>query len=141
MPVGDGGVHSGWAGHHGFSITKVSKNKEAAASLIKHLTSVEANEMEGKLGYLVARQSVWEKLIEEAGKAENPLDKKRLELALLAAKEDFKTPPLIAEWLPMSNVLYPVLQKIILGDVTPQAGLDDAAAQVEKLMADAGYYK
>ncbi len=140
QPMGDGKIHSGWAGHHGFSITKASQNKPAAASLIKHLTSVEGNELESKLGILVARQSVWDKIIAEAETAENPLDKKRLELALLQAQEDFKTPPLIAEWLPMSNILYPILQQIILGDVEPQAGLDDAAQQVRDLMDKAGYY-
>ena len=141
QPMGDGKIHSGWAGHHGFSITKASKNKEAAASLIKHLTSAEGNELEGKLGILVSRQSVWDKLIKEAETNPDKLAKKRLELALLAAQEDFKTPPLIAEWLPMSSVLYPILQKIILGDVAAKAGLDDAVAQVKKLMTDAGYYK
>lgn len=140
LPKGDGGIHSGWAGAHAFSVTKASQNKEAAVSLIKHLTSVEGNELEAKLGILVARQSVWDKIIKEAESAENPLDKKRLELALLQAQEDFRTPPLIAEWLPMSNVLYPILQKIILGDVQAQAGLDDAAAQVKQLMTTAGYY-
>lgn len=140
QPKGDGGIHSGWAGHHGFSITKASQHKEAAASLIKHLTSVEGNRLEAKLGFLVARQSVWDEMIAEAENSEDPLAKKRLELALLQAKEDFRTPPLIAEWLPMSNILYPILQKIILGDVEPQKGLDDAAEQVHKLMADAGYY-
>jgi multiple sugar transport system substrate-binding protein len=141
QPMGDGKIHSGWAGHHGFSITKASKNKEAAASLIKHLTSVEGNELEAKLGILIARQSVWDKIIKEAESATNPLDKKRLELALLQAQEDFKTPPLIAEWLPMSNVLYPIVQQIILGDVEPKAGLDDAVKQVHDLMDKAGYYK
>jgi multiple sugar transport system substrate-binding protein len=141
QPMGAGKIHSGWAGHHGFSITKASKNKEAAASLLKHLTSVEGNELEGKLGILVSRQSVWDKMIKEAATSADKLAKPRLELALLAAKEDFKTPPLIAEWLPMSNVFYPILQKIILGDVAPQKGLDDAAVAVKKLMTDAGYYK
>jgi multiple sugar transport system substrate-binding protein len=92
------------------------------------------------LGILISRQSVWDKIIKEAETSTDPLAKKRLELALLQAKEDFKTPPLIAEWLPMSNVLYPILQQIILGDVESQQGLDDAAEQVRKLMADAGYY-
>ena len=78
-----------------------------AADLIKHLTSVEGNEMEAKLGILVSRQSVWDKIIKEAETSTDPLAKKRLELALLQAKEDFRTPPLIAEWLPMSNILYP----------------------------------
>jgi multiple sugar transport system substrate-binding protein len=140
QPMGDGGIHSGWAGHHGFSITKAAKEKEAAADLIKFLTSGEGNEMEAKLGILVSRQSVWDKIIKEAETSTDPLAKKRLELALLQAREDFKTPPLIAEWLPMSNILYPVLQEIILGDVDPQAGLDTAATQVREMMAKAGYY-
>ena len=141
QPMGDGKINSGWAGHHGFSITKKSKEKAMAADLIKHLTSVEGNEMESKLGILVSRQSVWDKIIKEAATSTDPLAKKRLELALLQAKEDFKTPPLIAEWLPMSNILYPILQKIILGDVAAKKGLDDAAQQVSDMMKKAGYYK
>ncbi len=139
QPKGDGGIHSGWAGHHGFSITKASKEKEMAASLIKHLTSVEGNELEAGLGILVSRQSVWDEIIKEAESSEDPLAKKRLELALLQAKEDFRSPPLIAEWLPLSNVVYPIIQQIILGDVEPQKGLDDAAEQVTALMKGAGY--
>ena len=111
-----------------------------AASFIKHLTSVEGNELEAKLGILVSRQSVWDKIIAEAETSEDPLAKKRLELALMQAQEDFKTPPLIAEWLPMSNILYPTLQQIILGDVEPQQGLDDAAEKVRQMMKGAGYY-
>ena len=106
QPKGDGGIDGGWAGHHGFSITKVSKEKAMAADLIKHLTSVEGNELEGKMGILVSRQSVWDKMIKEAATSTDPLAKKRLELVLLQAQEDFKTPPLIAEWLP--DVEHPV---------------------------------
>ena len=141
QPIGDGKIHGGWAGSHGFSITKASKNKEAAASLIKHLVSVEGLRVEAKTGLLVSRQSVFDEVVAEAAKSAVALDKKRLELVLLAAQEDLRTPPLIAEWLPMSNVLYPILQKIILGDVAPQKGLDDAVVAVKKLMTDAGYYK
>jgi len=139
QPKGDGGIHSGWAGHHGFSITKISKEKDMAASLIKHLTSVEGNEMEAGLGILVSRQSVWDKIIKEAEGSEDPLAKKRLELALLQAQEDFRSPPLIAEWLPLSNIFYPIMQQIILGDTDPQSGLDEAADKVEAMMKDAGY--
>ena len=140
QPKGDGGIHSGWGGHHGFSITKASKEKDMAASLIKHLTSAEGNTLESDLGFTVVRQSVWENhTLPEAAKSDVPLDKKRLELALLQAQEDFRSPPLIAEWLPLSNVLYPIVQQIILGDTDAQAGLDQAAEQVEALMKNAGY--
>ena len=131
---------SGWAGHHGFSITKAAKEKEAAASLIKHLTSPAGNELEAALGILISRQSVWDKIIAEAEGSEDPLAKKRLELALLQAQEDFKTPPLIAEWLPLSNLFYPIMQQIILGDVDAQAGLDNAVSQAYDMMKEAGYY-
>jgi hypothetical protein len=40
----------------------------------------------------------------------------------------------------MSNILFPILQQIILGDVDPQSGLDTAAEQVRDMMAEAGYY-
>ena len=139
QPKGDGGIHSGWAGHHAFSITKASQEKEMAASLIKHLTSVEGNDLEAALGILVSRQSVWDRIIAEAETSEDPLAKKRLELALLQAQEDFRSPPLIAEWLPLSNILYPIVQQIILGDVEAQAGLDEAAEKVEAMMKEAGY--
>ena len=79
-------------------------------------------------------------MIPKAAESGNPLDKKRLELALLQAQEDYRTPPLIAEWVPMSNIVYPILQQIILGDLDPQKGLDTAAEQVRRLMAEGGYY-
>jgi multiple sugar transport system substrate-binding protein len=139
-PMGDGKVHSGWAGNHGFSITKASKNKEAAASLIKFLTSPDEQRIESKLGFTVSRASIGQEAIAAAATSSVPLDKARLELALLQAKEDYKTPPLIAEWIPFSNIFYPILQKIILGDAAPQAGLDDAVKQTHDLMAKAGYY-
>ncbi|MCL5986161.1 MAG: sugar ABC transporter substrate-binding protein [Actinobacteria bacterium] len=141
QPEGDGGIHSGWAGQHSFSITTASKNKEAAAALIKFLTNEEQQYSEAKLGFLVTRQSIWKKIIEEAKATGKPLDVKRLELAQLQASEDFKTPPLIAEWAPLSDILFPILQAIILGDKEPKTGLDEAANKVDQLMKDAGYYK
>jgi len=141
QPMGDGKIHSGWAGAHAFSIPKAARNKEAGAALIKFLTNEEQAYNEAKLGFSPVRNSTWEKIIKDAEASQVPLDKRRLELCQLQAQEDFTTPPLIAEWLPMSDVLYPILQSIILGDKKAQEGLDEAAVKVEKLMADAGYYK
>lgn len=140
QPRGDGGVHSGWAGAHSFSITAKSGNKEAAASLIKHLTSPEGNRLEAKLGSAVARQSVLDESIAEADRSENPLDKQRAELLLLQAREDFRTPPLIAEWSKFATTFYPILQRIILGDVEPKVGLDEGAEKTRQIMAEGGYY-
>ena len=140
QPKGDGNVHGGWGGHHGFSLTKAGKEKEAGADLIKFLTSVEGNQVEAKLGNLIARQSVFDQNIKDAESSPDPLAKKRLELCKLEAQEDFRTPPLIAEWIPFSNIFYPIMQQIILGDIEPQAGLDEVATQTRDMMSKAGYY-
>ncbi len=141
QPVGlSGSIHSGWAGAHAFSITKTSQNKEAGAALIKFLTSEKIMYEEAQLGFLPVRDSVWSRMIADAASSSNPLDKKRLEIAQTAIANDFFTPPLIPEWIPFSNIFYPKLQAIILGDVSPKEGLDQAAADTEKLMEEAGYY-
>jgi multiple sugar transport system substrate-binding protein len=136
----DGARPTGWAGAHAFSIPKASQNPEAAAELIKFLTSEAVSYEEAKLGFLPVRDDVWERVIADAAGSSNPLDKERLEIARIQISEDFKTPPLIAEWIPFSNIFYPKLQAIILGDVSAQEGLDQAAEEARQMMADAGYY-
>ena len=41
--------------------------------------------------------------------------------------EDAFTPPLIPEWIEVSNMLWPRLQAAIVGDMTSQEALDEAA--------------
>ncbi len=137
---GDAVRPSGWAGAHAFSIPATAPNPEAGAQLIKFLSSERVAYEEAQLGYLPVRGDVWERIIADAGMAENPLDRERLVLAQLQVSEDFKTPPLIAEWIPFSNLFYPHMQAILLGDVSAQEGLDQATAETRELMADAGYY-
>ena len=137
---GDNVRPSGWAGAHAFSVPATAPNPEAGAELIRFLTSERVAYEEALLGYLPTRGDVWDRIIADAADAENPLDRERLELARIQVGEDFKTPPLIAEWIPFSNLFYPQLQAIILGDVSAQEGLDSAAEATRELMADAGYY-
>jgi len=139
QPAGDGAVHGGWAGQHSFSITAASQHKKEAAQLIKFLTNPDQQYLEAKLGFLVTRQSVWNRIISEAKATGKALDNKRLQLAQLQASEDFVTPPLVAEWLPSSDIVYPIVQAIILGDKEPKAGLDEAAAKVGQMMKERGY--
>ncbi|MDZ4765431.1 MAG: extracellular solute-binding protein [Chloroflexota bacterium] len=136
----DGARPTGWAGAHAFSIPLASQNKEAAAQLIKFLTSERVAYEEAQLGYLPVRDDVWERIIADAGASGVELDTIRLQTARIQISEDFKTPPLIAEWIPFSNIFFPQLQAIILGDVEAQAGLDLAAESTRQLMADSGYY-
>ena len=52
-----------------------------------------------------------------------------------------RTPPLIAQWIEVSNVIWPAVQAAIVGEKTAQAALDDAAAQATIIMQDAGLLK
>ena len=54
--------------------------------------------------------------------------------------EDAFTPPLIPEWIPFSNIIFPELQAAIVGDKSVKEALDDAAKETDYLMQDAGYY-
>jgi multiple sugar transport system substrate-binding protein len=138
---GDNVRPTGWAGAHAFSIPATAENPEAGAQLIKFLTSERVAYEEAQLGFLPVRDDVWDRVIADAGESDMPLDQERMELAQFQVNEHFKTPPLIAEWIPFSNIFYPQLQAIILGDVSAQEGLDAAAEQTRQLMADAGYYE
>ena len=60
-PVGAAGdIHTGWAGAHAFSIAKASENKEAAAQLVKFLTSERVLYEEAQQGVLPVRDDVWD---------------------------------------------------------------------------------
>jgi ABC-type glycerol-3-phosphate transport system substrate-binding protein len=69
------------------------------------------------------------------------LDKVRLEVAQTQIAEDFFTPPLFADWISFTNLWYPQLQSIILGDVSVEEGLAEAVDQTRSMMEDFGYYQ
>ncbi len=90
---------------------------------------------------LPVRDDVWARIIADASKSKVPLDKKRLEVAQGQVSNDFFTPPLFADWISFTNLWFPQLQSIILGDVEVQKGLDKAVADTKAMMTDAGYYE
>ena len=53
--------------------------------------------------------------------------------------EDAFTPPLIPEWIEVSNVLWPKLQAAMVGDMTAADALNAAQAEAAEIMQDAGY--
>ena len=134
LPKGDAGIRSGWGGIHGFSIPKNSQNPDEAALFIKYMTNTDNSYIEAKKGYLPVRNSVWNKIIKEAEISNNPLEKKRLEIAKKQFSEDFISPPIIPEWIPASNILFPILQNIISGEISAEAGLKNAEKEVNKIL-------
>ena len=53
--------------------------------------------------------------------------------------EDAFTPPLLPEWIEVSNVLWPKLQAAVVGDMSAKDALDAAQVEAAAIMHDAGY--
>ena len=140
-PKGDGGKRSGWSGSHSFSITKTCDNQAAAASLITFLTDHDNQMIEARTGLLPTRTKVWTDAEAEFTSQGNEFMANVFQTYSKSMAEDAFTPPLIAPWIEVSNVIWPDLQKGILGEMTPQEALDDAAAKAKTIMEDAGYLK
>lgn len=138
-PVGAGDVHTGWAGAHAFSVTRDSQNKEAAVQLVKFLTSEAIEYDEAKLGVLPVRSDVSARVQADAAASDVPLDSERLVLAATQVGEDFRTPPLFADWISFTNEWFPTLQSIILGDLSVEDGLAKGVTDTVELLDSLGY--
>ena len=138
-PTGAGGVRSGWSGSHSFSITETCDNIPAAASFVSFLTDHERQMIEARKGLLPTRAQVWEDAKAEFAAAGNDFMVEVFETYSISMSEDAFTPPLIPEWIEVSNEIWPRLQAAILGEMEIQEALDEAAEAAREIMEDAGY--
>ncbi len=140
-PKGSGGKRTGWAGSHTFSITTSCDNTKAAASFISFLTAHDRQMVEARKGLLPTRSKVWDDAKAEFAAGKKDFMVKVFDTYKVSMSEDAFTPPLITPWIEVSNEIWPRLQKAILGEMTPQAALDEAAGKAKEIMEDAGYLK
>ncbi len=92
------------------------------------------------MGILPTRTAVWDAALAEFEGAGNTFMVEVFSAFRTSMAEDAFTPPLVPEWIEISNVLWPELQAAIVGDKTAQEALDAAAAAADEIMQDAGYY-
>ena len=135
QPAGSSGKRTGWSGAHGFSVTDACAHKDAAASLVWWLTNEDSQKLEAAAGPLPTRSAVWAWDLEQAAK--DPYKKEVLTAFQEASKHAFAVPA-IAEWIEISNAVYPELQAAILGDKTSKEALDTAAAKATQILKEAG---
>lgn len=138
-PMGSGGKRTGWSGSHSFSMTKECDNDAAAASFVTFLTSYEGQMKEARAGLLPTRTQVWDDVIAEFTAENNEFMVEVFSIWGDSMQNHAFTPPLIAEWGEISNALWPRLQAAVLGDMTAQEALDEAAKDVTEVMEDAGH--
>lgn len=138
-PKGSSGKRTGWSGSHTFSVTEKCPTPEAAVSFVVFLTNYENQMVEARKGLLPTRKQVWRDAIAEFKQNNNPFLVKVFETYSQSMAEDAFTPPLIPEWIEVSNVLWPNLQAAMVGDKSAKEALDDAAKKARVIMEDAGY--
>lgn len=136
-PVGTANVRGGWTGSHSFSVTQQCDNKEAAVSLAVFLTNDESEMMEAQAGNLPTRTATFAAVKQWFVDNGKPLMAEMF-TAWEASLADARTPPLVAQWIEVSNVMWPAIQAAIVGEMTAQEALDKAAAEATIIMEDAG---
>ena len=138
-PKGSAGIRTGWSGSHTFSVTETCDNKAAAASFVTFLTDYDRQMVEARKGLLPTRTQVWDDAKAEFASNGNEFLVTVFETYQASMAEDAFTPPLIPEWIEVSNVLWPKLQAAMVGDMSPQDALNEAAEEALIVMEDAGY--
>ncbi len=138
-PKGSSGKRTGWSGSHSFSVTKACGNKPAAVSFITFLTDHDQQMVEARRGLLPTRKQVWVDAKDEFQRDGNAFLVEIFDTYQASMSEDAFTPPLIPEWIEVSNVMWPRLQAAIVGEMSAQEALDTAAAEATEVMEDAGY--
>ncbi len=136
-PVGTSGKRGGWSGSHSFSVTEACDNKPAAVSFAVFMTNDESEMMEAEAGNLPTRTKTFDEVKKWFGENGKPQMAEMFN-AWQASLADARTPPLIAQWIEVSNVIWPAVQAAIVGQKEPKAALDEAAAQATQIMQDAG---
>lgn len=139
-PAGSSGKRGGWSGSHSFSVTEACDNKPAAVSLAVFLTNDESEMLEAQAGNLPTRSKTFDEVKKWFGENGKPQMAEMFD-AWQGSLAEARTPPLIAQWIEVSNVIWPAVQAAIVGEKTPQAALDEAAAQATTIMQDAGLLK
>lgn len=136
-PVGTSGKRGGWSGSHSFSITEACDTKEAAASLITFLTDYDSEMMEARAGNLPTRTKAFDDVVAEF-KANGNDYMAEMFSTWQQSLADARTPPLVPQWIEVSNALWPELQAAIVGEKTSKEALDSAAAKARVVLEDAG---
>ena len=136
-PVGSSGKRGAWSGSHSFSVTEACDNKEAAVSLAVFLTNDESELMEAQAGNLPTRSATFDEVVPWFHENNKPALAEMFSV-FQASLAEARTPPLVPEWIEVSNVLWPQLQAAIVGEKTAQEALDKAADDARVILEDAG---
>jgi multiple sugar transport system substrate-binding protein len=124
VPAGDGGSIS-VVGGESVVLTQSSKNKEAATEFMRYLLSDDAQLAMAKVGQMSVLSKLGDQLTSINAYYAPFVEQ------LATARPRTPTPA----WPKIDDILKAEIQKALQGDMTVQAALDEAAAQIDPLLA------
>jgi multiple sugar transport system substrate-binding protein len=135
VPVAKKGIpHTTMLGYWYFAVSNASKHKDATYKAINWLTNKANDKLDAQNGTVGCRFSTYH----------DPEILKQfpfypsIEKTLAAGTN---TLPKVPEYAQIDDAIGVAVSKVLAGETTAKAALDDAAAKVDEMMKKAGYYK
>ena len=133
LPTGPAGRRAAYAGCHSFAVTRTARHVDAAVALIRHLTSFDAQVGEARQGAIPCRASALEAVRREAAADAGAATR----WALLADTEQAMIiPPRFAAYPHCEDALWRNVQRAMIGEVTAAEALQQAADDIQRVVAD-----
>jgi multiple sugar transport system substrate-binding protein len=130
LPAGPAGVSAAYGGCHSFAISSRAHNAAGGLSLLRYLTSFEAQIGEARLGSIPCRLSAMEKARNEA--ASHAVDAHRLGL-LSDAVETMIVPPRFSAYPRCEDAIWRAVQQAMTGERSPAEAVRKAADDILRL--------
>lgn len=133
LPAGPSGRRAAYAGCHSFAIARAARQPEAAAALVRHLTSFDAQLGEARRGAIPCRASALAAVRTDA--VTDPAATHRWRL-LAATETTMIVPPRFAAYPMCEDALWRNVQRAMIGERSAADALQQAAADVQSIMAE-----
>lgn len=127
-PTGPSGKRRVYSGAHSFALTSGTRDVPAALELLRFLCSEESQDHEARLGSVVPRTAVMERLRREAPSGSR--DARRIEILHRTMSSCMAIPPKFAEYPACEDALWGSIRQALVGECTVDQALQRAAAAV-----------
>lgn len=127
-PTGPSGKRRVYSGAHSFALTSGTRDVPAALELLRFLTSEESQFHEARLGSVVPRTAVMERLRREAPAGSR--DARRIGILHRTMSSCMAIPPKFAEYPACEDALWGSIRQALIGECTVEQALQRAAESV-----------
>ena len=132
LPAGPAGLRAAYAGCHSFAMVRSSRHPDAAAALIRHLTSFHAQLGEARRGAIPCRASALAAVRAEAAGDAAAAERWRL---LADTEQMMIIPPRFAAYPQCEDALWRNVQRAMTGEVSPADAIRRAAGDIQHIIS------